>query len=192
MNSSDYEMRKQWFALYTAANNEKRVEQHLRRRAVETFLPLYSVTKRWKNRTTATVNLPLFAGYVFARFARAEGVRMLEIPMVYSIVSNKQGALVIPDHEIDALRQVLVGNTTEPHAQLTVGSRARIHTGALAGWEGVISRTDAGLRVVLTIQSIMRSFAVHVNAEDIDLIEPDALTAGIGAAKNQVSGVVGS
>ena len=44
--------RKQWFALYTATNNEKRVERDLHAKQIEAFLPLYSVTRRWKNRTT--------------------------------------------------------------------------------------------------------------------------------------------
>src|SRR5262245_57370304 len=40
-----------WYALYTASNQEKRVDQQLRTKGIEAFLPLYSVTKRWKNRT---------------------------------------------------------------------------------------------------------------------------------------------
>ena len=61
-----------WFAVYTATNHEKRVAQHLRVKEIETFLPLYSATKRWKNRTTAKVDLPLFAGYIFVRIAPTE------------------------------------------------------------------------------------------------------------------------
>lgn len=99
---------------------------------------------------------------------------MLEVPMVYSIVSNKSGAVAIPDAEIDALRSGLVPGQAEPHPVISVGSRARIRGGALAGWEGVVSRSDAGLRVVLTIESIMRSIAVHVRAEDIDLLEEES------------------
>jgi transcriptional antiterminator NusG len=166
---------KHWFVLFTAANNEKQVERHLRRKDLESFLPLHTVMKRWKNRTTARVELPLFPGYVFARFARTESSRVLEIPMVYSIVGNRHGALAIPDAEIEALRGGLAGGQAEPHASVSVGSRARIRTGALAGWEGVVTRADSGLRIVLTVDSIKRSFSVHVGAEDIDLLDQDAL-----------------
>src|ERR1700678_1904607 len=98
------ELRQEWFALFTASNNEKQVERHLRRKEIETFLPLYTVMRRWKNRTTAKVELPLFAGYLFARFARQESSRVLDVPMVYSIVGNKRGSLAIADAEIEALR----------------------------------------------------------------------------------------
>src|SRR5262245_371000 len=71
-----------WYALYTASNQEKRVEEHLRTKGVEVFLPLYEITRRWKNRTTRKIELPLFTGYLFARFALTERVRVLEVPTV--------------------------------------------------------------------------------------------------------------
>ena len=172
---------KKWFVLFTASNNEKQVERHLQRREIETFLPLYTVTRRWKNRTTAKVELPLFAGYVFAKFSRSESSRVLDVPMVYSIVGNKRGALAIPEAEIEALRGGLVGGRAEPHPGVSVGSRGRIREGALAGWEGVVSRVDTGLRIVLTVESIKRSFAVHVSAEDLEILREDAAEKEIDA-----------
>jgi transcription antitermination factor NusG len=172
MEFSD-ESHKNWFVLFTASNNEKQVERHLQRRELESFLPLHTVVRRWKNRTTVKVQLPLFAGYVFARFARIESWRVLEIPMVYSIVGNRNGAVAIPDAEVEALRVGLAGGQAEPHPTVTVGSKARVRTGALAGWEGIVTRADSGLRIVLTVESIKRSFAVHVSTEDIDLLDED-------------------
>src|SRR5215831_2228314 len=58
-----------WYAVYTASNREKRVEHYLRMKGVDVFLPLYSITKRWRNRTTVKVELPLFRGYLFVRIA---------------------------------------------------------------------------------------------------------------------------
>jgi transcription antitermination factor NusG len=178
MNSDPH---KQWYALFTASNNEKQVERHLRGKDIETFLPLCTVTRRWKNRTTARVELPLFAGYLFARFARSESYRVLDVPMVYSIVGNKQGSIPLPDEDIRALRESLSFGQVEPHPFANVGSRARIRTGALAGWVGIVSRVDAGLRVVLTVESIMRSFAVYVKAEDIDILGNEAIRGEVYA-----------
>lgn len=157
-----------WFALYTASNNEKKIEHHLQMRKIETFLPLHTVTRRWRNRTTAKVQLPLFAGYVFAKIARTERVRVLEVPMVYSIVGNGREALPVPDVEIEALRSGLHLRQVAPHPYLKVGERVRIRSGALAGLEGVVTRQDGHLRVVLSVDAIMRSIAVHVNAEELE------------------------
>lgn len=162
---------KQWFALYTASNNEKQVRRHLQRLEIESFLPLYTVTRRWQNRRTMKVDLPLFSNYVFARFARNESARVLDVPMVFSIVGGKSGSIALSDAEIDALRSTIDTGILEPHPQIEVGQLATIRTGPLAGWKGIVTRVDTGLRVVLTVHSIQKSFAVHVYAEDIELHE---------------------
>jgi len=166
-----------WFAVFTAANNEKKIEQHIKMKNLETFLPLYTATRRWKNRTTAKVQLPLFAGYVFARFARQESSKILDIPMVYSIVGNRAGALALPAAEIDALRSGLIPGEVEPFPFTAVGQRARIRTGPLADWEGVVTRLDGGVRVVLSVDLIKQSVSVKVKVEDLELL-PDGLLEG--------------
>ena len=157
-----------WFAVYTASNHEKRVEQHLKMKAIETFLPLYCVTKRWKNRTTAKVELPLFAGYVFARIARTESIRVLEVPMVYSIVGNRREPSPIPDREIEQLRVALQGGQAHPFPYVKVGNRVRIRSGAFAGLEGIVVRTYGSLSVVLSVDMIQKSIAVHVEADELE------------------------
>ncbi|HEY0797170.1 MAG TPA: transcription termination/antitermination NusG family protein [Acidisarcina sp.] len=156
----------------TASNNEKKVEHHLQLRDIETFLPIYTATRRWNNRTTAKVVLPLFAGYVFARVARTELGRALEVPMVYSVVGNGRRATPLPDQEIETLRLGLREREANPHPYVKVGSRVRIRTGVLAGLAGVVVRTDGHLRVVLNLELIMKSIAVHVEADEL---EPYAL-----------------
>jgi transcription antitermination factor NusG len=157
-----------WFAVYTASNHEKRVAQHLRMKEIETFLPLYSVTKRWKNRTTVKIELPLFAGYVFARFSPTECVRVLEVPMVYSIVGNRRELAPLPDAEIERLRTALQGRQAYPFPYVKVGNRVRIRSGALAGLEGVVVRTYGSLSVVLSVDMIQKSIAVHVEADELE------------------------
>ena len=158
-----------WYAVYTASNREKRVEHYLRLKGVDVFLPLYSITKRWRNRTTVKVELPLFRGYLFVRIASTERVRVLEAPAVVSIVGNGREPLALPDNEIDTLRKELGLRQVDPFPYLKVGQRARIRSGALAGLEGVIVRKDERLQVVVSIDAIMRSFAVHVHADEVEL-----------------------
>jgi transcriptional antiterminator NusG len=157
-----------WFAVYTASNHEKRVAQHLQMKEIETFLPLYGVTKRWKNRTTVKVELPLFAGYVFARIKPTESSRVLGVPMVYSIVGNGRSFAPLPDTEIETLRAGLQGRQAHPFPYAKAGNRVRIRSGALAGMEGVVVRTYGSLTVVLTVEMIQKSIAVHVEADELE------------------------
>jgi len=167
-NPASLELPRNWYALYTASNQEKRVEQHLRMKGVEVFLPLYTVTRRWKNRMTMKIDLPLFSGYVFVRIALAERVRVLEAPAVVSIVGNGREPLPLPNSEIDALRTGLRMRQVDPYPYLKVGNRARIRSGALAGLQGVVVRKDDRLQVVVSIDAIMQSFAVRVHAAELE------------------------
>src|SRR5215813_2615263 len=167
-NRSRAEQARHWYALYTASNQEKRVDQHLRMKGVEVFLPLYTIAKRWKNRMKMKVELPLFTGYVFVRIALGERVRVLEVPGVVSVVGNGREPLPLLDAEIDTLRTGLRLRHVDPYPYLKVGNRARIRTGALAGLEGVVVRKDDRLQVVVSIDAIMRSFAVHVHADELE------------------------
>jgi transcription antitermination factor NusG len=157
-----------WYAVYTASNREKRVEHYLRMKGVDVFLPLYSITKRWKNRINAKIELPLFKGYVFVRIAPAERIRVLEAPAVVSLVGNGREPLALPDAEIDTLRSGIRLRQVDPYPYIKVGQRARIRSGALAGLEGVIVRKNERLQVVVSIDAIMRSFAVHVHADEVE------------------------
>jgi transcription antitermination factor NusG len=164
-----------WFAVYTASNHEKRVEQHLLMRDIETYLPLYAVTRRWRNRTTVKLQLPLFTGYVFVRIPRTESARVLAVPNVRFIVGDGRRPLPLPDEEIDILRSGLLQRQVDPHPFAKVGARVRIHSGPLAGLEGVVLRKDDQLRVVLSLDLIKKSIAVHVTADEIEPCDPPAV-----------------
>lgn len=163
-----------WFALCTLPNHEKKAELHLCMREIESFLPLYAVSRQWKNRVTAKVTLPLFAGYLFVRIAPAQRVKVLETPLVRGIVGNGRESLALADTEIAALRNGLLGRQVDPHPYLKVGELARIRSGALAGMQGVVVRKDGQYRIVLSIDLIQRSVAVHVSADEL---EPCSRTA---------------
>jgi len=164
-------LQRNWFAVYTASNHEKKVQENLRMRDIETFLPLYEATHRWKNRTTVKVDLPLFRGYVFVRIAVTENARVLAVPNVRFLVGDGRKALPLPDEEIELLRTGLHLRQVDPYPYVKVGARARIRSGPLAGLEGIVVRKDDQLRVVLSLDLIRKSIAVHVSADELEPCE---------------------
>jgi transcription antitermination factor NusG len=58
----------------------------------------------------------------------------------------------------------------EPHPFLTVGRRVRIRRGPFAGAEGVLIRTKAILRVVVSFDLIKQSLALEIDASDVEPI----------------------
>jgi transcription antitermination factor NusG len=162
-----------WFAVYTTPRHEKHVSEILAERQIETFLPLYKTTRQWQKSRPVVLELPLFPTYVFVRIARQARGSVLGTPGVLSIVGSSKESWALPDFEIDALRSGLLERKIEPHPYLVVGERVRIMAGVMTGVEGVLVRKKNDLRVVLSLDTIMRSVAVEVNAGDI---EPAAAT----------------
>jgi transcription antitermination factor NusG len=158
-----------WFAVYTTSRHEKRVAQHLTQREIEFYLPLYKVERKWSDGSRVKLDLPLFPGYLFVRIKRSERVRVLDVPGTLAMVGGTgREPAPLPDDAIEALRAGLHLRRAEPHPLLTVGQRARIRSGALAGMEGIVERKKNSCRVVLTLEHIQRSIAVEVDGNDLE------------------------
>ena len=162
-----------WYAIYTRPSHEKSVVKHFAAREIECYLPSYRTTRRWKNRCKVELELPLFPSYVFARFPWCRHVNVLEVPSVVSIVGNGREALPLRHSEIQSLRAGLDLRRAEPHPNLQIGERARIARGPLEGLEGIVVRRSNGLRVVLSLQQIIRSVAAEMRSVAVEVEECD-------------------
>ena len=157
-----------WFAVYTASHHEKHVLEQLSHRQVESFLPLYTESRRWSKRKPVDLSLPVFPNYVFVHIDHGQRAAVLGTPGIFSIVGSSQKPWELPDWEILALRNGLKSRKIRPHPRLVVGERARIKSGVLAGLEGVIIREKQNLRMVMCLDQIMRSVAIEVSAEELE------------------------
>lgn len=156
-----------WYAAYTRANHEKLVAEQLAQKSIEHFLPTYESLRRWKDRKMR-LQMPLFPGYVFIKFALRERLGVLQVSSLVRLVSFGGQPKALSEEEIVTLRRALEqGLRAEPHPYLAVGRRVRIKSGALAGLEGILLRRRGQWRVVLSVRPIMSSMVVEVGAEDI-------------------------
>ena len=159
-----------WYTAYTNPRHEKQVAVQIDRKCIECFVPLYRSVRRWKDRRKE-LELPLFPGYVFVRMALRDRLQVLQLPGVVRFVSFRGKPAPLPTFEIEALRNGLAGKAlAEPHPYLKVGHRVRIHSGPMAGMEGVLVRRKDKFRVVLSIHLIQRSIATEVDETDIEPI----------------------
>ena len=166
---------RQWFAVYTSSCHEKRVAEHCNVREIESFLPIYRSTRRWKNGCTVKLDRPLFPGYVFVRVNQTHRVRVLELPGVISIVGAARQPTPLPDADIEALRNGIPLVNAEPHCYLKVGDTVKIRSGPLTGMTGILVRKKNNLRVVLTLDLIMKSISVEVNGQDLEAVGHQAV-----------------
>lgn len=157
-----------WFAAYTHSCQEKRVAQHLSTRDIEFFLPVHRTISHWKNGLRVPIERPLFAGYIFVKTSRESKIRILEVPGVHSIVGAGREPIPLPYEEMEALRRGVSLLNVEPHPFVKAGEKVVIRRGPLEGMTGIVLRQKNNVRVILSIDLIMKSISVEVAAEDLE------------------------
>jgi len=165
-----------WFAAYTHSCQEKRVARHFSSRNIEFFLPVHRTVSHWKNGLHVPIEKPLFPGYVFVKTDRKDKVRILEVPGVHSIVGVGREPVSLPFEEMEALRRGVGLLKVEPHPFLAAGEKVLILKGPLEGMTGFVVRQKNNIRVILSIDLIMKSISVELDLEDIQLVSRDSST----------------
>ena len=166
-----------WYAGYTASRHEKRVAEHFVQRGVEHFLPLYETIHRWNN-GRHRVQLPLFPGYIFVRMALRDRLRVIEVPGFVRLVGFNSLPCPLPESDINKMKDALnKGVLAEPYPYLTVGTRVEIRNGPMQGMTGILLRRQNKCRVVISVDLIMRSMAVEVDASDVVPVRRSAISA---------------
>jgi transcription termination/antitermination protein NusG len=157
-----------WFAVYTASRHEKLVHAQFLAKQIQSFLPLYTAVKRWKNGVRREVEHPLLPGYVFACLGAGEQLPVLQTMGVVHIVGNGTSPLPLDDREIHALRVGAERASVLPRQFPGAGDTVRITRGPFRGVKGRVERDGDDLTLVVTLRLIQRSFAVRVQAADIE------------------------
>jgi len=176
VSAREQDFERNWYAVYTSPCHEKQVAEHLAVRDIEHYLPLYQLSRRWKDGRRVILQAPLFPSYLFVYAAHQHRGRILGVPGILSIVGTSRGAIPLPTAEIESLRNGLHLHNATPHPFLTVGERARIRTGSLAGMQGIVLRYKHSTRIVLTLELITRSVAVEVDIADLEPLLPTVST----------------
>lgn len=167
--TASFSATRSWCVVQTLNNHEKRVEEGLRTRGLETFLPLYRTVRSWKNRVRRQLELPLFPGYLFVRVdPRNTSGPVLQVPSVIRIVGGRSAIAAIREREITQLRAGIAARRLEPHRWLRIGEQVHIVHGPLQGMAGVLVRMKSGLRVVVAVELLLQAVAVEVDAEEIE------------------------
>ena len=160
----------QWFVLFVRTNQEKTTASRLDHLQIKHFLPCFRSLRQWKDRRV-TLEVPLFPGYVFVHLPHAERMRVLTLPNVLYFVGSGSSPAVLTDEEIAWIGRGLQCGNAVPHECLNEGQRVVITSGALAGLKGILVRRINNTRVVVSLDSIGRAFAVEVDFQSVRALE---------------------
>src|SRR5579862_3339092 len=95
-----------WYALTVKHQHEVAARSALEFKGFEALAPTYRARRRWSDRMKE-IDLPLFAGYVFCRFAFAERMEVIAAPAVAKVVEFGGAPAEISEVEIAAIRAVM-------------------------------------------------------------------------------------
>lgn len=156
-----------WFAVWTKSRHEAAVHAQITAKGFEAFLPTLPKWSRWKDRRKR-VDWPLFQGYCFARL-HGDDVRVVKTCAgVAGLVAFAGQAAAIPDHEIDAIRALVMSDLQyDPCPLIAEGDRVEVVSGPLHGVTGRLVRKGAHARLILSVDLIGQGVSVTVDAADI-------------------------
>lgn len=156
-----------WYALRTRSRHEKLVRDRLMKQGLEPLLPTLMRLSQWKDRKK-TIEVPLFAGYCFARFSWQDRLPILTVPGVVSIVGSGMQPQPIPEEEINSLRSLMDSALPyDAHPYLREGMAVEVIRGPLRGVRGVLLRKEKHYRLVISVHLIKQAAAVEIDAANV-------------------------
>lgn len=165
-----------WFALYTKSRTEKRVYDSLTRLGIHTYLPLRKELKQWSDRKK-WVETPVINSYIFVRLPENEYRSVFEAPGVVAYVCYKGKAVIIPDHEMEAMRKTVENKMSfsVESGGLKKGQMVTVTSGPLKGVTGRVTQLRGQKKLYLSITNI--GFTLVVNLDEDTVMEEKSETA---------------
>ena len=117
-----------------------------------------------------TVEMPIFAGYIFGRFDASHRTEVERTAGVASVVRFSDTCCPVEDIEIAALRIVLGSGLDLQRAPfLPAGRSVEVKHGPLTGVRGIVLEIKSRYRLVVSITLLHRSVSVEI---DEALVQP--------------------
>ncbi|WP_298299323.1 UpxY family transcription antiterminator [Hydrotalea sp.] len=160
---------KKWYAVYTKPRWEKKTDQILIQKGIESWCPMQKVERKWTDRKKI-IDIPIFRSYVFVRINEIGRVPVLETDGVINFVHYLGKPAVIRDEEIDLIKQyLLIPGTTIQVADAQVlkeKTRVKIKAGVFMDNEGEILRIGKK-KVYVQLQTLGQVMVVEFPIEQL-------------------------
>ena len=164
-------MSKEWFILQFKSNSHHLAAKNLNRQGFETFLPLHDTTSRRLSRFINT-SKPLFPGYMFIRFDRAES-EWHKINNTYGVsrlITFNSILKSIPTTFVDHLmkRYDLSGNLL-PIKKLKKGEQVTVLKGPFANFIATVEKYEADQRIWILMDLMGRKTKIITPSDALEL-----------------------
>jgi transcriptional antiterminator RfaH len=163
----------QWYAIYTRANDEKKLFNNLREKKIECYLPTRKVQKYW-NDSKKLDEVPYLRCYVFVRVSYREFFTALNTPGVVCFISSGGKAQSIPESQINNIKMILSQTNHEigvSHAEIQKGLSVEVLHGSLKGIHGEFVSIFGQSRLLIRLASLNCSLYVNISKDEVRVLE---------------------
>jgi len=143
-----------WYAVYTAPRAEKKVSERFIQAAIEHYLPVQIVKRRWSDRVKEVL-VPVVNGYIFVRIPATDFRKVTTIYGAIAFVREGGQPVSIPDKQLEGLR-FMVEYADEPvlcsQESFDRGESIRIIKGPLEGMMGELVEVKGKHKVLVRLE----------------------------------------
>jgi transcription antitermination factor NusG len=152
-----------WYALRIGSKLRRSISATVCGKGYEIYEPVYRSLRQWSDRAKP-VDVPLFPGYLFCRLDIRNRLPILTVPGVIGFVGVGKKPAPVDEEEIETIKAIVAsGLAVEPWPFLERGAKVYIERGPLAGVEGIITDTNKGYRLVVSVSLLQRSVSVEID-----------------------------
>ena len=159
-------MSKEWFILQFKSNSHHLAAKNLNRQGFETFLPLHETTSRRLSRFIST-SKPLFPGYMFIKFDRAES-EWHKINNTYGVsclITFNSILKSVPTSFVENLmkRYDLSGKLL-PKKKLKKGDQVKLLKGPFANFAATVEKYEDDQRIWVLLDLMGRMTKIQTSS----------------------------
>jgi transcription antitermination factor NusG len=162
---------KKWFAIYTKPRWEKKVNNRLLEKGIESWCPVQKKESQWSDRKKI-IEDPLFKSYVFVHITDDERVAVLTTNGALQFVQHLKKPAVIRDEEIELIRSYLLEkNVTlsiENLRHFNENNKVVVRKGVFMDIEGTVIK-GGSKKVYVRLESLDQVLVVEFPAEHLSL-----------------------
>ena len=164
-------MSKEWFILQFKPNSHHLATKNLTQQGFEVFLPLHDTTSRKLSRFINT-SKPLFPGYMFIRFDRAES-KWHKINSTYGVsrlITFNSTLKPIPINIVDSLmRRYDSSGKLLPIQKLKKGDQVTVLKGPFANFIATVEKYEADQRIWILMDLMGRKTKIQTPSDNLTL-----------------------
>jgi transcriptional antiterminator RfaH len=164
-------MSKEWFVLQFKPNSYHIAKKNLNQQGFEVFLPLHESTSRKLSRFISTTK-PLFPGYMFIRFDRAE-IDWHKINNTYGVsrlITFNSALKSIPNTFVDNLmKRYDSSGKLLPIQKLKKGDQVKVLKGSFANFIATVEKYEADQRIWILMDLMGRKTKIQTPSDNLTL-----------------------